>query len=88
MPSLDVRFPLPEFNAFFDLDPRDEEVDAVCDCLDGLKRDPERGDPVPFAQYHQYPECRVIECLRFLVVYTFDDEAISVIAVLLDWDYA
>ena len=87
MRQREVRFPLPELNSFLNLDPSDPEIDSLHDCLESLRADPERGDPIPFAPYNEYPNCKVVECDRFLVVYTFNTETISVIEVLLRWEY-
>jgi hypothetical protein len=74
MSERDVRFPYSEFLKFLELDPEDDEVEIVSGCLASLKIDPEQGEPIPFAQYHEYPHCRAQDCGRFLIVYSFTEE--------------
>jgi hypothetical protein len=86
MGTRDVRFPVPEFNAFLDLDPEDYEIDGVTSCLERLQNDP-HADLVPFAPYHEYRQCWVIECGRFLIVYSFDDVHLDIVIILVKEDY-
>jgi hypothetical protein len=86
MPQREVRFPLPEISSFLHLKPTQEEMGEVYACLDSLKHQLD-GEHVPFGQYGDYPDCKVVECGRFLIVYALDEEIIYVLAVLLDSNY-
>lgn len=87
MQERDVRFPVAEFTAFLQFNPDNREIDLLYDCLESARGDPGRGDLVPFDQYLKYPRCRVRECGRFLVVYTYDEENLEVVEILLSEDY-
>jgi len=85
MPPREVRFPAPELASFLEeLDPLPDEIDAVILCLEALKEGPLPGELVPFDQFPEHPEARVIECGRFVIVYAVEDEVVFPVVILLN----
>jgi hypothetical protein len=87
MSGCKVRLPLPEMNDFLSLDPSPEEIDGVIDCLKLLKSQPEDGTDIPFGQYSEYERCRVFECGRFEIVYTYSEAELEIVEILPGSDY-
>jgi hypothetical protein len=81
MPQREVRLPLSELDAYAHLNPTSEEDEAFYACIEDLAHGAE-GDPLPFGDSSGYPNCNLVECGRFLVVYEPSAELVNILAIL------